>query len=73
MFVLSQILASLVIAKDVTASDGARISVKALVYRMLFVPLGSPINASLYYAFAWVLCFYLLAYVMYRKGWFLKV
>jgi predicted acyltransferase len=40
---------------------------------MLFVPLGSPINASLYYAFAWVLCFYLLAYVMYRKGWFLKV
>ncbi len=40
------------------------------IFTHVFAPLASPINASLLYAIAYVLLMYLLAYVMYRRGWF---
>ncbi len=49
------------------------ISAHDWLYRSLFVPLGSPINASLFYAIAYTLLMYLLAYGMYRRGWFFRV
>ncbi len=49
------------------------ISAHDWLYRSLFAPLGSPINASLFYAIAYTLLMYLLAYEMYRRGWFLRV
>jgi predicted acyltransferase len=51
----------------------ATISAHDWLYRSLFAPLASPINASLFYAIAYTLLMYLLAYVMYRRGWFLRV
>jgi predicted acyltransferase len=43
------------------------------LYQRLFAPLASPMNASLLYAIAYTLLMYLLAYGMYRRGWFLRV
>jgi len=43
------------------------------VYRTAFEPLASPINASLLYAIANVLFYFLLIWIMYRRGWFLRV
>ncbi len=39
----------------------------------LFTAVASPINASLLFAIAYTLLMYLVAYAMYRRGWFLRV
>jgi predicted acyltransferase len=43
------------------------------IFTNLFSWPASPYNASLLYAIAYVLLMYLLAYVMYRRKWFLRV
>jgi predicted acyltransferase len=39
----------------------------------LFGALASPYNASLLFALAYTLLMYLVAYVMYRRGWIVRV
>jgi predicted acyltransferase len=39
----------------------------------LFLNIASPLNASLLYSVAFMLTMYLIAYVMYRRRWFLKI
>ena len=48
-------------------------SLQKYIYRGWFVPLASPANASLLYSIAFVLVIYAVAYLMYRRGWFLRV
>jgi predicted acyltransferase len=43
------------------------------IYRTVFAPLASPINASLLYAIAYTLVMFLIAWVMHRRGVYLKV
>jgi predicted acyltransferase len=43
------------------------------LFRNLFSWPASPYDASLLYAVAYVLLMYLIAYGMYRRGWFLRV
>jgi len=43
------------------------------IYRTVFVPIGSPYNASLAYAVAYTLVMFAIAYGMYRRGWFVRV
>ena len=43
-----------------------------VIYQNVFAPLARPINASLLYAIAFVLVMYGVAYVMYRRKWFLR-
>jgi predicted acyltransferase len=43
------------------------------IYRGWFVPLASPANASLFYSLSFVAVIYLVAYFLYRRGWFLRV
>jgi predicted acyltransferase len=45
---------------------------KQVIFSNVFAPLATPTNASLLYALANVLFFYLLAYGLYRRGWFLR-
>ena len=47
-------------------------SLGSWIYTTMFVPLAQPVNASLLYAIANVVFFYLLVYGMYRRGWFLR-
>ena len=43
------------------------------LYQTVFAPLASPYDASLLYSLAYLLVMYLIAYGMYRRGWFLRV
>jgi len=43
------------------------------IYLRVFAPLASPINASLMYALAYTLLMFVVAVVLYRRQWFLKV
>ncbi len=43
------------------------------IYRTLFVPFWSPYNASLAYALSYTAVMFVIAYAMYRRGWFVKV
>lgn len=60
---------------NVALPDGTSESVvlKAFVFQQYFAPFFSPRNASLLHAIAWVGIMYLVAWVMYKKGVFLKV
>ena len=42
------------------------------LFRTVFLPIASPINASLLYAVANVLFYFSIVYVMYRRDWFLR-
>jgi predicted acyltransferase len=54
-------------------AGGHAVTLHEWLYNSLFAPLASPPNASLLFAIAYVLLMYLLAYGMYRKGWFWRV
>jgi predicted acyltransferase len=59
-----------------TLLDSVHVGSKSLhgaLYDNLFVPLASPLNASLLWAVCCVLVLYAVAYGMYRRKWFLKV
>ena len=43
------------------------------IFLHAFAPLASPMNASLLYAVAFVAVMYLGAWVLYRRGWFIRV
>jgi predicted acyltransferase len=43
------------------------------LYRAVFAPLASPTNASLLYAITYTLSLWLIAFGMYRRGWFWRV
>lgn len=48
-------------------------SVHTWIYEAVFAPMAAPVNASLLFALANVLSFYLVAWVLYRRNWFLKL
>ncbi|HXI43351.1 MAG TPA: DUF5009 domain-containing protein [Bryobacteraceae bacterium] len=54
-------------------SGGHTVSVRDWLFDSLFAPLASPINASLLYAIAYTLLMYVIAYIMYRRRWFVRV
>jgi predicted acyltransferase len=43
------------------------------IYHALFLPLASPVNASLLFALTYSLLHLLLAYILFRRNWFLKI
>jgi len=43
------------------------------IFNNVFAPLAAPINASLLFAISYSLLHLLLAYILYRRNWFLKV
>ena len=53
--------------------DGSVISLKSFIFEHYFLPLGSPMNASLLFGIAFLLVLYLFVWVLYKKKWFLKV
>jgi predicted acyltransferase len=49
------------------------VPVQEWIYRTWCVPLGPPAVASLVYAAGFTLVMFLLAWGLWKKGWFLKV
>jgi predicted acyltransferase len=67
VYVLSGILA------DCMSLDlGGGRSLHDILYQNLFLAVASPINASLLYALANVAVLYVVAWIMYRRGWFVR-
>ena len=48
------------------------VTLQSWIFQHAFAPLASPVNASLLYALANVALMYLVAWAMYRRGWFVR-
>jgi predicted acyltransferase len=72
LYVLSGLLAK-TLGLIKIASDSGSVSLKAIIYRNLFVPFASPVNASLLFALANLAVLYVVLWAMYKRGVFFKV
>jgi predicted acyltransferase len=72
-YVLSSLLAKAMLVWRISLADGTKEHIKPLIFDQLFLPLGSPINASLYYAIAYTLLWLGLTALLYRKKIFIKI
>lgn len=73
MFVLAGLIGKLLYLIKWTGADGKAVTLKTWIYQGFFVPLASPVNASLLFALAFVLLFFVFAWFLWRKKWFLKI
>lgn len=73
LFVVSGLVAKLLLVVKVGGQDGQSVALKTWLYRAWFEPWASPVNASLAFAVANLALLYALLAWMYRRGVFLKV
>ncbi len=73
VYVMAGLLARLLGYATVAAGAGSAITLKEYLFQRVFAPLAQPVNASLLFAFCFVLIFFGIAYLMYRFKWFIKV
>ncbi|MFN3329886.1 MAG: acyltransferase family protein, partial [Pyrinomonadaceae bacterium] len=73
LFVGSGLMAKTLIAIKVVDANGAKISLQKWIFDNVFLPLASPINASLLYAVCFILLWLFLMWLLYRKGIYIKV
>lgn len=52
---------------------GRSVSLQVFTYQLLFAPLMSPRNASLLWAFVFLVILYWIAWVMFKKQWFVRL
>jgi predicted acyltransferase len=72
VYFLAGILARTTMTIKVPLADGT-VSLRDYIYAKIFAPLASPMNASMLHGIAFVLLMYLVAYLMYRRKWFVKI
>jgi predicted acyltransferase len=72
VFVLAGVLGRILGAIKIALSADKSLSLQAWLYETLFTPLASPKIASLLWALLYVMLLYVVAWVMYRKKWFVK-
>jgi predicted acyltransferase len=72
LFVLSGLLTKFLSFHKVAGSDGSPVSLLRHIYVTWFVPLASPVNASLLFALANLAVLFVVLWVMDRKGIYLK-
>lgn len=73
MFVLAGLVGRLLSLIRWTGADGKAVVLKGWLYQSFFAPLASPVNASLLFALTFVLVFFVIAWALWRKKWFLKI
>jgi len=73
LFVFSGLMAKLLGIIKVTSAEGKEISLQKWIFDSVFLPLASPINASLMYAVSFILLWLFLMWLLYRKRIFIKV
>ena len=73
VFFVSGLMPRLVNMIKIKQADGEEIGALTAFYKTFFVPYFSPINASLAYAIAFILFFYVILWVMYKKNIIIKV
>jgi predicted acyltransferase len=73
VFVLSGVVGRLLGLVKMTGPNGQPVELVDRIYRIVFVPLASPINASLLYAVAFMTLFFLIAWFLYWRRWFVRL
>jgi predicted acyltransferase len=73
VFVLSGLVGKFLYLIKWTQSDGSVVTLKGYLYQTFFTPYATPINASLMFAICFVVAMFAVAWVMWKKKWFIKV
>jgi predicted acyltransferase len=73
LFVGSGLMVKLMGLIRLPNADGTRISSQGWIFRNLFLSWATPINASLFYAIAFILLWLVLMWLLYRKRIYIKV
>ena len=73
VFFLSGLFARGLGLVKLAGADGNPISLQRAIFRNFFASWASPINASLFYAIAFILLWLLLMWLLYRKRIYIKV
>lgn len=73
VFFISGLMPRLLNMIKITLPDGGQTGALSWFYQTLFVPYFSPINASLAYAIVFILFFYVILWIMYKKNIIIKV
>ncbi len=73
LFVGSGVMARILGLIKLPDADGKTISLQKAIFDNVFLPLASPINASLLYAISFILVWLFLMWLLYRKRIFIKV
>jgi predicted acyltransferase len=73
LFVGSGLMVKLMGLIRIPNADGTRVSSQNWIFRNLFLSWATPINASLFYAIAFILLWLFLMWLLYRKQIYIKV
>lgn len=74
VYILSGLLARILsLISAGTGPDGKRESVAAMLWRVVYQPIGSPEFSSFLFGMSYVLVLWLAAWFLYRRQWFIKV
>ena len=73
LFVGSGILARILGLIKFGDAEGKTVSLQQLIFKHVFLPLASPVNASLMYAISFILLWLFLMWLLYRKEIYIKV
>ena len=73
MFFLAGLFGRLTAIIKWTGADGGVISLKSYYYRNLFLSVADPMIASFLHSLFYVVFLFAIAYVMYRKKWFVRI
>lgn len=73
LFVLAGLVGRLLTLVRWTGADGKPVVLKTWIYQTWFAPLASPVNASLLFALAFVAVFLGVAWLLWRRKWFVKI
>ena len=72
LYVLAGASARLLGILKVTGPEGTPVSVQRFIYLSWFAPLADPKNASLLFAFSYLVVLFVILYTMYRRGIYIK-
>jgi predicted acyltransferase len=73
IFVLAGLLGRLLGVISWVGPTGAAVTLKGWIYATAFAPYATPVNASLLYAVAFVLLHLLIAWLLWRRQWFVRI
>jgi predicted acyltransferase len=54
-------------------ADGSEVSLQEFIFNSIFLPLASPVNASLLFAICYLLFIFSFAWILWKRKWFLRV
>jgi predicted acyltransferase len=73
LFVFSGLLSKILGLIKVSGADDKQVSLQKWIFDSIFLPLASPVNASLLYAVSYILLWLFLMWLLYRKRIYIKV